>query len=544
MFKLPIVIIIAFTILVIKCSSIEEKSKTALFISIPFIGHLNPLLHQANELYQRNGNKYNIYIISCSNMKKHVERNCLNTTIKFIDIGQCSNETELELVINNAIINSNSFSSKLTLVEIILKKIYPQMYEQALKSIDPNIFVAQEKIIAIIDIITFAGVDIADYFNIPYIINNADLLPYLSWYDVLPSDYNPTVLYHPPQSIHTIERNLFLRTILPITRCLLTIYTYVQFDRPLNYIRQNKFHLNNSVNFVSRYYSHMILVNSVFGIEYAQHLPPYVQCTGPMFSVKHTSDYYLKQLLDEDRQWLEMDSRPIIYINFGTVVLLTSEQIEKIYLTIKSFDKYRVIWKLNQIYDFPTELPSRIRIVPWISSTLGYLAHPNVQLFLSHCGINSAYESIWLGTSILCIPFLGDQHDMAQRLIDANVGRSLDKLTFTPEELRETIEIMFKEDEILFSQENIKRIQRIIRLNGGVERAVDLIEMVADYGFQAFIPIENSYPWYVYYNFDVYTIWLLSSLVILQLILRCCCCCSYYHRRTRSDETSIKMKTS
>ncbi|CAF0967490.1 unnamed protein product [Adineta steineri] len=287
MFKLPIVIIIAFTILVIKCSSIEEKSKTALFISIPFIGHLNPLLHQANELYQRNGNKYNIYIISCSNMKKHVARNCLNTTIKFIDIGQCSNETELELVINNAIINSNSFSSKLTLVEIILKKIYPQinclnttikfidigqcsnetelelvinnaiinsnsfsskltlveiilkkiypqMYEQALKSIDPNIFVAQEKIIAIIDIITFAGVDIADYFNIPYIINNADLLPYLSWYDVLPSDYNPTVLHHPPQSTHTIERNLFLRTILPITRCLLTIYTYVQFDRPLN----------------------------------------------------------------------------------------------------------------------------------------------------------------------------------------------------------------------------------------------------------------------------------------------------------------------
>ncbi|CAF0967451.1 unnamed protein product [Adineta steineri] len=431
-------------------------------------------------------------------MKKHVARNCLNTTIKFIDIGQCSNETELELVINNAIINSNSFSSKLTLVEIILKKIYPQMYEQALKSIDPNIFVAQEKIIAIIDIITFAGVDIADYFNIPYIINNADLLPYLSWYDVLSSDYNPTVLHHPPQ-----------------------------------------------INFVSRYYSHMILVNSVFGIEYAQHLPPYVQCTGPMFSVKRTSDYYLKQLLDEDRQWLEMDSRPVIYINFGTVVLLTSEQIEKIYLTIKSFDKYRVIWKLNQIYDFPTQLPSRIRIVPWISSTLGYLAHPNVQLFLSHCGINSAYESIWLGTSILCIPFLGDQHDMAQRLIDANVGRSLDKLTFTPEELRETIEIMFKEDQILFRQENIKRIQRIIRLQGGVERAVDLIEMVADYGFQAFIPIENSYPWYVYYNFDVYTIWLLSSLVILQLILRCCCCCcSYYRRRTRSDETSIKMKTS
>ncbi|UJR12431.1 hypothetical protein I4U23_016607 [Adineta vaga] len=524
-----IILVISMT----NSSSSDRKSSTALFISIPFIGHLNPLLRQATELYHRPNNDYNIYIISCSNMKTYVENYCLNTSIQFIDIGPCMNESDFQLLCNHITSDINSLSNKLKFLEIGLQTTYPLMYEQMLQTINPDIFQQQKRVIAIVDLLTFAGADIADHFNITYIINNADLLPYLGWYYILPADYNPTVLLAPPQSIYSIQTNLFLRTILPLTRYLISIYSYFQLERPFNILRQTKFHLNNSIHVSSRYHSHMILVNSVFGIEYAQHLPPHVQCTGPMFSMKLSRDYYLTQLTNEDRQWLEIDSRPIIYVNFGTVVLLSNELIEKILLALKSFEQYRVLWKLDKRHQLPINVPSTIRIVPWISSTFGYLVHFNVQLFISHCGINSAYESIWAGTSILCIPFFGDQHDMAQRLTDAGVGRWLNHLTSTSENLRDIIIKMFEEKEKILREENLRRIQTMMRLHGGVEKAVDFIEMVAEYGTESLIPLNNSYPWYAYYNLDVYAIWLLLCFGLRQVIVHCCCRCRHRIRKTK-----------
>jgi hypothetical protein len=522
--------------------STNQKSKTALFISIPFIGHLNPLLHQAIELYHRHNIDYNIYIVSCSNIKTYVERNCLNTTIQFIDIGQCQNETELSLNLKILASETDSLSGISTLFKASIELYYPQMYEQMLNTIHPNIFNNQKTIIAIIDRITYAGADIADHFHIPYIINVAGLIPYLGWHYILPSDYNPTILRDPPQSIHSIGTNLLIRTIAPFIRYFSLIYMYFQYDRLYNYLRQTKFHFNNSYHVWSRYHSHLFLVNNAYGLEYAQHLPPNIQLTGPMISMKFSSNYYLTKLSDEDQKWIELDSRPIIYINFGTCVPISNEQIQKIFFALKSFDKYRVIWKLDR--DDLISSTSTFRIVKWFSSTLGYLSHPNVYLFISHCGINSVYESIWLGTSVLCIPILADQQDMAQRLEDAGVGKWLNKLTFTSKQLKETIEIMLQENEISLRQRNIKRIQTLMKLHGGVERAVDLIEIVAEYGIESLIPINNSYPWYAYYDLDIYIIWLLILIGLQQFIVRCYCCCCCCYRCRRLPMVTLKKKTS
>jgi len=88
-------VIILFIIFITICSCAYRKPKTALFISQTFIGHINPLVFQAIELHYLHGIDYYIYIIGCSNMKTHVETKCLNTTIQFLDVGQCYNETEV-----------------------------------------------------------------------------------------------------------------------------------------------------------------------------------------------------------------------------------------------------------------------------------------------------------------------------------------------------------------------------------------------------------------------------------------------------------------
>ena len=64
----------------------------------------------------------------------------------------------------------------------------------------------------------------------------------------------------------------------------------------------------------------------------------------------------------------------------------------------------------------------------------------------------------------------------------------------------------------------------MMKLHGGIERAVDFIEIVAEYGVESLIPINNSYPWYAYYNLDIYAIWLFILIGLQQFIVRCCCC--------------------
>jgi UDP-N-acetylglucosamine transferase subunit ALG13 len=53
----------------------------------------------------------------------------------------------------------------------------------------------------------------------------------------------------------------------------------------------------------------------------------------------------------------------------------------------------------------------------WVSSQLGLLAHDKVSVFVSHCGVNSAYEAVLLRTPLVCIPLMADQKDMAMRLV-------------------------------------------------------------------------------------------------------------------------------
>jgi hypothetical protein len=141
-----------------------------------------------------------------------------------------------------------------------------------------------------------------------------------------------------------------------------------------------------------------------------------------------------------------------------------------------------------------------------------------IQIFISHCGINSAYESIWLGTPIICIPISVDQYDMGHRIQDAGVGVLLDKLAFTPEELRSHIETILENKNY---SHNIKRMQVMMKLHGGVQHAADTIETVAQFGSKMFIPIDYFYPYYAYYNLDVYGVWFLIVYILRRLYIYC-----------------------
>jgi UDP:flavonoid glycosyltransferase YjiC (YdhE family) len=107
---------------------------------------------------------------------------------------------------------------------------------------------------------------------------------------------------------------------------------------------------------------------------------------------------------------------------------------------------------------------------------LAVLAHPKVAVFVSHCGINSVYESVRGGTPIVGVPMFADQRDMAVRVADAGIGLWLDKRRFTAEQLRAAVTRVLTDDSF---RKALPRVQQALADAGGVRRAAELIERAA-----------------------------------------------------------------
>ncbi len=140
-----------------------------------------------------------------------------------------------------------------------------------------------------------------------------------------------------------------------------------------------------------------------------------------------------------------------------------------------SHERFRVLWIRRSADTAGADgtVWSGVRVLEWGPAPLAVLSHPNVEVFVSHCGINSVHEAVRAGTPIVGIPMFADQRDMAVRVADAGIGVWLDKRRFTADELRDAILRVLSDDTIRGA---LPAVQRALDAAGGVGRAADLIE--------------------------------------------------------------------
>lgn len=412
--------------------------------------------------------------------------------------------------------------------------------------------------ILISDFATYAGFDAADALTIPYVINNPDLLNMLSPDDVAPYDFVPGTMT--ASSIKTVSGpdtayGLIQRAIYPPLRVLIRQLGESASGQLLR-DQQSAVGLTPTQLF-TRLSGKVILVNNVFGLEYPRATPPNVILVGPMLergfkSNAHiANEEYRTSLSPSDEAWLSWKTPagvtlPVIWVSMGTIAPLNDRQVGEMLAAFTSgvaTGRFRVLWKLDAADQklLPSDMPDTnlLRVTTWVSSQLGTLAHPATRVFISHCGINSVHESVYLGTTLLCIPILADQADMAARVHDAGVGTFLSKSTFTAGSLTDSLaELLDDAKQANFTQ-SITTVRAAMKLAGGVERAADYIEFVAQYGSSALMPIDVSHPWYVRGGWDVFAIhvclvWLLYRLA------RCCCCTHRPGKKCSDDRRMIR----
>ncbi|XP_020218131.1 UDP-glycosyltransferase 74B1 [Cajanus cajan] len=121
-----------------------------------------------------------------------------------------------------------------------------------------------------------------------------------------------------------------------------------------------------------------------------------------------------KPLNEECSNWLEAkEPQSVVYISFGSMVSLTSEQMEEVAWGLKE-SGVSFLWVLRESEH--GKLPSGYRdlvkdkglIVTWCNQ-LELLAHQATGCFVTHCGWNSTLESLSLGVPVVCLPQWADQ---------------------------------------------------------------------------------------------------------------------------------------
>lgn len=138
----------------------------ALFTGVPFVGHLYPLLFQAEALRKRG---WEVGLASFELARPFVEKHFPG--IPFISLGEAPDTLESAEEFLEKVCAEKSWLKSMIMLINPLERLWPAMYDALKKEVllkKPDMFV--------VDFASSAGIDLAEAEGIPFVVNNPDLL--------------------------------------------------------------------------------------------------------------------------------------------------------------------------------------------------------------------------------------------------------------------------------------------------------------------------------------------------------------------------------
>ncbi|GBC24600.2 glycosyltransferase family 1 protein [Rhizophagus irregularis DAOM 181602=DAOM 197198] len=236
----------------------------------------------------------------------------------------------------------------------------------------------------------------------------------------------------------------------------------------------------------------LFLADTYFGFEIPHPVPPLYQEIGPVMQESYPP------LTPKLSSFLSLHQR-IMYVSFGMQAFTT---LENYAILLKSFLEVidrniidGIVWSLSGLENFPTLsddtqletseiLNNRYtHIYVTTSSSLeeltpqvSILNHSNTKIFLTHGGVASCHESLYVGKPMLILPLASDQFSNAEKLEEQGVALKLDKMDLHVDDIVRKIEFLQLESRVKI---NLKRMQILTKINSKRKyRAADLIEFV------------------------------------------------------------------
>lgn len=134
----------------------------------------------------------------------------------------------------------------------------------------------------------------------------------------------------------------------------------------------------------------------------------------------------------------ERGQRPLVYASLGTVIGDRSGFYHTLIDSLREED-VNLLVSCGKAFD-PSllgELPANVRVERYVGQ-MEVLSRAG--LFITHCGMNSASEGMWMAVPELLFPLTGEQRAVARRVSEVGAGAMLDETTAKdPTRLRELV---------------------------------------------------------------------------------------------------------
>ncbi|XP_048258959.1 UDP-glucuronosyltransferase 3A1-like isoform X1 [Haliotis rufescens] len=224
----------------------------------------------------------------------------------------------------------------------------------------------------------------------------------------------------------------------------------------------------------------LFLENSDYFIDYPKALfPNFLQVGGLTASPSNPLPEDLRKYIDGARDG-------VILVTFGSVLKHVPQRVVERMTNAMARLEQRILFKHNN-----EELKGNIKTMKWIPQN-DVLGHPNVKLFVSHCGKNSLWEGIYHAVPIICTPFGTDAVSTGIKVMKYGVGSSVNILQGTTEEIFQTVQAVLGNKTI---EQNMKTMSAIMRDRSETpsQRAASAVEHVIKYGGDHMRPPEVDF---------------------------------------------------
>ena len=170
----------------------------------------------------------------------------------------------------------------------------------------------------------------------------------------------------------------------------------------------------------------------------------------------------------------EGNPRPLVYVSLGTVINSHPEFYRSCIAALEHEDLDLLI---SCGRDFDREslgpLPDNVRAEPYVDQ-MAVLSRAD--LFITHCGMNSASEGLYMGVPELLFPLTGEQQAVARRVQEMGAGRLLTKEEAAdPARLRAAVLALLSDAQVRAAAEDMRRD---FLSCSGPRGAADFIEQV------------------------------------------------------------------
>jgi MGT family glycosyltransferase len=163
---------------------------------------------------------------------------------------------------------------------------------------------------------------------------------------------------------------------------------------------------------------------------------------------------------------------PLLFISLGTTPLNDRPDFFRMCLEAFAHTEWQVAMAVGDRLDAAElgEVPQNVEVRPFFPQ-LDVLPHADV--FLSHTGMNSTMEALYLGVPLVAFPLQPEQEANARRVEDLGLGRRLPADGLTSKLIHDVVTDVGQDQQI---RRNIAAMSQRVRSSGGATAAADAME--------------------------------------------------------------------